>query len=649
MANLYFSYIFQFIFSLSLFYILGWFIIFVLKLKIDGLFTRLFFYELIGLCLVSLVSALYFTRGKTILLGMLAWGIIFLLYRKSLCTKVDIKAEKVNLSLGSIACVISAGIIIYTIFFNSIASVYDIPRVFGGDILFYSKLSSFIKRTGIETSVIDYLYAAEAGLSPYHYFEIWLNAGLSAIFKNVEFLNFVLVVSPCGCFVTFIGICAIAEQLYKVNTLNIILTLFLLFFTGVYFKIYSKIYLLRESAVFAGNIFCYPKLSFIYIFLIASLISFIKKQPLLSVAFIALLPISSIATAPGVLLGLILIAIWMIIFKRSDFKRNIFVLFAAISTLLFILLFYGIFSISNMHSETLKSSFNRILQGSYGVSFLYIKTFINICAKTAIQVIILYSPFIFIITIWRKTIKPVFRKLIPVSLVFFSTALLSWAFFNSMLDSVQLFSNLQVSIFNVIFSILFIGLLESKSVVKKQLWISLIIVILAFNSYSLLKKMRSIDFKGKQDYDINFLHKIKREINNLNPIGCYIKNRGDYGNVFSKNPTLAALGDYLYLFSSNCDTISLSVFDTPLNNDSRYRKREEELISCSTFYRFVQREKINGRFLDMDEYKVKFLKENRIDFLITSKNTALPEIIEALIKKKITDPISGETFNIILR
>jgi hypothetical protein len=200
---------------------------------------------------------------------------------------------------------------------------------------------------------------------------------------------------------------------------------------------------------------------------------------------------------------------------------------------------------------------------------------------------------------------------------------------------------------NIVFSIILVGFLEYKSVWRNQIWISLAILVLMFNLYSLLKEIRPVDSWNRQDYDIDFLHQVKKEINNLNPIGCYIKDKSDYNDLYSKNPTLRGLGSYLYLLSSNCDTVSLSVFDTPISNDLRYKKIEEEIISRSTFYRFVQTKKEKGIFLNIDEYKVQFLRENNIDFLITSKNTILPGIISDLVNRKIRDPISGEIFNIL--
>ncbi|MFA5089615.1 MAG: hypothetical protein WC510_01120 [Candidatus Omnitrophota bacterium] len=617
-------------------------------------FTKFFIWEFVGLCFFATASAFYFTKGKTILFGILSLGTIILFYCRINLKKGILFADCSHLngrtslsSKNSYLLALFAGVIIYTLYFYSIAPVCGFPVIADSNIIFYSRISSFLRNTGIETKIIDYFNIANARVSPYHYFEIWLNSGLNSLFKNLSFLNFVLVVFPAGCFVVFLGICALIEQSYKLSVLNIILAFFLLFLKGVYLGAYSNIYLLKESSCFAFNLFNLSKLFPVYLVMILATIFFMRRYFFISTLVVLFLPIFTISAAPAILTGLFLVYIFLVIFKHYV-KKNVFYAVAfVIFTGLFIYLFYRTLGVSNTHSAVLKDFFSSINHRSFREMWVYLKTFFNICIKTPLQILVLYFPFLVLIISYKNSIIHRRSSILAVYLLFLLTSLLSWAALNPMPDSVQLFYNIGSVIINLGISILLIDLVNSREVKNKYFSIFFIIFLLSFNTSSTLTKIRLVKGWKNHQYNIDFLTQVKKEFPGLNPIGGYLKHGNDYNTIFDKGPDSATLGQYLCLFSSDYDIVSLSVFEAPISDEFTSKKFEELMFLNSAFYQFVQNKIETNNFTSIDGCKFDFVKEKGIDFLITSRNAVLPENLSKLVQRKIIDSISGETFNIL--
>jgi hypothetical protein len=82
------------------------------------------------------------------------------------------------------------------------------------DHAFYSRISYFISKTGIENEFhhLNLLNPVYHGISPYHYFELWLNGLLSFIRGNTSLVNYLTITMISLDIIVLFALLAIAER-----------------------------------------------------------------------------------------------------------------------------------------------------------------------------------------------------------------------------------------------------------------------------------------------------------------------------------------------------------------------------------------------------------------------------------------------------
>jgi hypothetical protein len=130
------------------------------------------------------------------------------------------------------------------------------------------------------------------------------------------------------------------------------------------------------------------------------------------------------------------------------------------------------------------------------------------------------------------------------------------------------------------------------------------------------------------------LKELTSKIKNKNHISVSLKKSEDYSTVFAKNPYLAFLGQYLVPFYSDAYSVDISVHQMKIDSTSRYVQSEIRMLQNAPFYQYVERQKSVGKFVNIKQSQLDFIKEYKIDYLIANKNTSIPKHIQHLVEEE---------------
>jgi hypothetical protein len=109
------------------------------------------------------------------------------------------------------------------------------------------------------------------------------------------------------------------------------------------------------------------------------------------------------------------------------------------------------------------------------------------------------------------------------------------------------------------------------------------------------------------------------------------------------------LGDYLLYAKNKTFPMSLSPYNIRLSEDPFTRQAQLEGMHDTPFYVFVENQKAQKRFSSIEQSQVDFIREYKINYLIVTKDVVLPETLQTLIDKVITDKLTGERFILLKR
>ena len=517
-----------------------------------------------GAIIIPSVYAIYITNFKTIYIGL----ILFLFYR---ITQVNRK-YKINWRNIFTYFVLSSSIflLLTSIIFN-----FNSNYVITGDYQFYAKLASYINELGFENPLLDYSNTLEQTCSPYHYADIYFTGLVSKLFNLHTQYSLTLVVFPILFSTIIFSIRQLLDSI-SLNKYNLVIAVLILFISmfGLLFPTS-----LLPMDVWSISLLGMPKLSYVYLCAVW-IVYFITKNDDQSFIFFTLL-LSFVYTmvSPAFFISSCL---FILIKKRTfDFKFIKQISPLILSTIFFIT-FYKLNGVENN-----VTSVNPLLD-TFALAGM--KTAINIIGKMSIQIIICSLPFIGLVLLFRENISK--NIIIYLFLVYF-TSLGMWAFLFSMHDSVQLWANAFLPLYNVILVyFVFIGIINSNFI-KKSISIIFCFIILYLNhdktiSSNLLNDIGLSEYRNK-----NFV---------------YILNKKKYSTIFSKvenvyqgnTNSLFFVNDNLKIYCISTDRIK------PIN------KNEKVFIDQLIFNKYCQ---LNND-KTIIENKINFIVENKIDYLL---------------------------------
>jgi hypothetical protein len=522
--------------------------------------------------------------------------------------------------------------------FNFISSPADFQH--------YSEISVALSESGQENifGMKNLLMDDFLGNTPYHYFELWFNNGASNLFNSINILTLMVVTYPVFYWISYIGICAIWESYNKVNALQKTISILFVGMGGVYFIIYKQIPYLG-----AGQLLCsipidtyFRKFITYYPFVITSWLFFRYQKINLAIISILCLPIISIGSFPGIIVSIILFALFE--HKvRKELKCNRILSYAFIFTL-FIVSFYLVMPRPTVMINNLVAIFSF----KHWMQLSTYKTIFNIYVLTTSQVIFYYSPFFILLYFFTKD-KITLIKKIPSSLVFliflYISSLSTWAFLHATGNARQFFSN-GVSVILIIWLIAYLIRLVVETKFNKVLVLS-ICVLLSFNIYRSFENNYSTKSSFQSDA---YLNTISLKINNLEGddiFGAIIFPTSEIETITQRRDKafhIYPLAHYTNYFKKRVDVQNLSVYDAPPLKDKLKEKRFKHLIEITPFFRFVEKQKLIKEFDSLEMSQLSFIKKFKLKFIILRKGAGYPAYLKNLIKEVITDEKSGDLF-----
>lgn len=642
MFEIFVKYFFLLLAGLVIFYLFGSLIFYFLKIKIQNQYADAFSKFTLGMIIFVIAVSFFFTKLKTINLGFIILIAAFLIEyfrKKKSVSLIDTPIIPNPTSLRLLIELAVVSLLLFCFKFFFIYSSTGTPQLPEQDYVIYSNLSNFLMETGKENTTYDYVYTAETGLSAYHYFEIWQNVGLSSIFHVNTLLCLLLVTYTSGTIIIWLGFCALFSKFQSITLFHKIACFLFLFLAGVNLKYYTQINFMENIGVFSVNAINYYKLFPIYIISLGSLLLFLKKENTYGILLLLSLPIISISTAIGVFSS-----VFFFLFYRY-YKKGVKLGLPFIAMIIlagFILLFYSILSKGTITHVTISPTSLK----NKSLEFFHLKTSINVIGATIIQLILLYSPIIFILFFIKKLN---IRKLIQEHsfLLLFSFiltfSLIGWAALHTIAGSVQIFSNISIVVLNISCAVIFIFTFLSKN--KKEFFLGLTIFsfILIVNLTNTFKSINAT-----QEYSANFLNQIYNTSPHLSPRGAFLLDKTDYKRInFSYLSGSLSVGGYLAYLPYKTFPLSISPHDFNFSNAKLLASIEKEGIISTPFYKYVELQKVKGKFKNINSSRLDFIDEYKINYLITTKNVVLDSLLLKKVKESIIDEKSGERFYLL--
>jgi hypothetical protein len=612
----------QFFISLScilLFISIGFLVskIFDLKLSLNPKYTTI--YVLIGMLLTISGTAIYVTKGKTILFPIffltLLFSKIFNSYVKEIKNEQIIKPKWSSI-IGYCLMGLIVNSWIYILLFKN--------NFFNTDYVFYSRIANYINYHGIETNTIEFFDKSVLSPTIYHYGDIWLSVFISKIYNisNIISINYIIptILSTLSSLVLFL----LFSKTSKIKSLSSII--FLLFgFLGGFFSFLPASLLRGDNMMISINSSSFIKLYVVVFILIILYYFFIHRRYTLILVLSSILSLVYLPIFPVLIISS-LILLFFIKIKNIGLK---FFVIIPIITLFYFFIFYSKFGVDPF-DYCLKISFvNEIFQ--YGF-FKYLLLFIKIIIVCGFQVILFLIPLLLLHKFYfSEPLKVfVFKNIFFISLSIIG--ILFYAFYTLHdINAVQFFNNIFIPSISIQTALILNNILEQKMGFQKK------IIVIIFLLFSIIPTFYStLSFFYKNPCNVISENELNHFINNKKSFSyVYNKPIEDYGNVFAKNSRVYQPIN-LYGNSNLIDNgVSLDIF-----NLSDKEKFEPSIIKSQPLYYY----KIKNNIQNIDSLKLKYIKENDIKYYVRIKDAA----IEPILNGKLTDSLILKNQNMVI-
>jgi len=334
---------------------------------------------------------------------------------------------------------------------------------------------------------------------------------------------------------------------------------------------------------------------------------FIRKKENYGVLCLLALPVVNISTSIGIFAGVFSWYLFSYLLTRN-LRPQIY--FLSICLALGIFGFYKFLTVqTNTHvSIGLSDTFHKMMNPSF------LKTIFNIHAGTLIQI---------------------------VTFVFFYS-LLGWAVLHDKLSTVQVFSNVSVTLLSILASLILIQvwMYNSKKINFLSVIVFLFLLVGVRNSF--------MEYKFKYAQSEKYLSQISSESQKLSSLGSFIFTEDDYANIgFSYVANFAIQGSYLIYSDKKTFPLSMSPHSYKMSADPKLAKIEELCLKNTPFWEYVARQKQKNTYKSLENSQIEFIEKMKIKYLICTKNVQLSSLIKSKIRKEIVDQNTGERFYLL--
>jgi hypothetical protein len=480
---------------------------------------------------------------------------------------------------------------------------------------------------GIESMSTNFFDSSQLRPKPYHWLEIWFAALVYLVFPiNAEVL-WSCVVNPVLFTLLLVGVAGFLERIIGERPWLIVGSILILFISG-FGILYPSDIEFFSATVRAESLLETPKYVIAYLFAVPVAEGLYNRRhgllPFLFVLFglsyLPIIPVGSMMAFAALVLHL-----WSI---RVDRPKAIKHLSAwGLAYLLLVGWFLYFYSNSQISYTEGSGASSGVLQTFDPV--LSAKVFVHML----IQIVLTNIPYVLVafalafgVNIIRlKRLFSENRKSLILIAVFYPLSVLGYVMIYGMTNSVQVWTVSYQSLHYVMLVGLLVTALYQSKVYVKAIAASVLAVSVALNFH--------IDLGSGNEVTDNELSMINDFIStnaDANPQFVYV---GDarYGNdgaggLFDLVTDIFYPCRELGLITRPYANASLSIFDIPLSNDPKQRRKQQIILSEGPFYQYVAKQ-TKPNLLTPEElanYKVNFVQEFNIDFIVVPFDQELP-------------------------
>jgi len=664
----YFQYLGLFWLSIISFYLIGRFVVGLTfkNIKVESPFLHLFINIATGITVATTFFSLFITSGRTVNLLTIYVVILFLWTLK----KSSFSSTKNPSAHFPIFELLIYGTAIYSLFALEIIRRSDWSSVLQPAHLIDWGLYSVDVQTmllaGQENTynVHNFLDAAYHGMTPYHYFELWIGGVWSKILPHLlPMYVFSLVVYPILCLLALIAGWMWLDEVKSLTRRNRFLVFLCLFSAGLFF-LSSRF--IHGSGFFQLLILSFddlnaflvdvPKRAVVFSFLIAAILLIKNSKIKPGLIMLLALPVFSVDSIAAVFGGTFLYVLFAVRRKIISLSDGIFI-YAAYA--IFTILFFLIYKAFGNHAISLYSP-SDVIRQTFGLSAGQIAIPLLFAARALIATLALYSFHLFMLGIRGRGFavadceSPASNHPIVLLLFFMLVSgLAGWALLFTYIDAIQFFSGFLTALQTFV---LILCVSMSRKSLSKVILVGYLLITTSYNIYATY-----FPIDAKLPYSETYLNEISKH-KPASKVGISIQAEEDFSKQWAQRHVIThSLGDdYLIFTHQYIKPVEIGVFNVP-DTSFRPRPRKLPLLNISVdfdsvdahrnrimkessiFYRYYNQ----NRNLSIEEAQVRFIESHNIDWAILSKNVPVNKFLEPKIERTITDDVSGEKFLIL--
>ena len=642
----------RFLFFLLVSYFVGKTIRFLLRnyLEKQSFFTDTFYNLFLGKLTICLLTALFFTFGKTVFLQFIPLGFVVLDYYWNKMQSGSHKAQTHRTKWFFVPILFLLGMAVFSweVMISTYSEGFPFKMPFA-DMLWYADISQYLVITGEENihHAANLLDKNFNGLVLYHYFDLWLNGFVTATMGGTSYLNLAFVSTPALIFTVLVGILSLIQHYRTINAFYVFLAFLFLFLSGIILNLGLEWDFLRHLEGYNADLFHYKmrKYAPYYLVFMAFSVLVVHKEYFTAIICLLCLPMMSIVTMPAVVGAVLLLSplFYFLEYYRRKYLYRILIL--GFTTPAFLLVFSQIFG----YQSKLYSSVN--------FYFDFSETQFNILFGSILLVCILYLPFLLLFFSFQHSFKKIFQEKIIFLLAFWAITsfigLLTWTLTYQKGDSWQVFVKPAMPFLNCVFMVLFLSLMaHQRNSTPKIIIKTVLVIVLTFNMLRLFQLGKNYiahsPVATEEWFSPDFLFNVKEVLNSrhFNAVGVSIVGAADRpwaSGAYKNTPMMFRTGDYLAVMKPRFTVLPISDFDVYGVVTGEYR----DGFLDSPFYRFVEKQKNEGIFVSLDQCQIDFINLHFIEYVTVGKNGRISELLAQRIEQTITDERSGERFLVL--
>ena len=394
----------------------------------------------------------------------------------------------------------------------------------------------------------------------------------------------------------------------------------------------------------------YRKYIIYFPFIIGFWLLFENKKFVIAFIILISLIIISAGALPGIYSGILLYILINLRLKKLT-KKQLLKVFTY-STLMVVFWFVFYFFTSNKSISV--NNLNELFSITTWKNIETYKRAFNIYTLTSLQYFLYFLPFIGLFLIVKKDVisKMIKHKNIPQHLllliILFFTSLSCWAFMSITGNARQFFSN-----GFAIIIIIWLSIYLSKELSKSRVNIFVLLILILTTGNNIIMAYKNNSNSILQENSDDYLNKVCNSLNNINKeiiLGGIIYSKEEISHITQRRDKafhIYPLAHYTNFALKTVDVQNLSIYDAPPLKDTFKENRFKHLIEITPFYQFVEKQKSNNRYSNIQNSQLDFIKKNSLSFIVVRKNAKIPNNIKPDIQEVILDSMSGDQFVIL--